>query len=57
MTSFKLGDALFVKHVGSTTIFVRSNISQTSNFSKRNIKIAVRPPKYISVIFYLNIKT
>jgi hypothetical protein len=30
MTSFKLGDAPFVKHVGSTTIFVRSNISQTS---------------------------
>ena len=28
MTSFKLGDALFVKHVGSTTIFVRLNISQ-----------------------------
>jgi hypothetical protein len=27
MTSFKLGDAPFVKHVGSTTIFVRSNIS------------------------------
>jgi hypothetical protein len=26
MTSFKLGDAPFVKHVGSTTIFVRSNM-------------------------------
>jgi hypothetical protein len=41
LTSFKLGDAPFVKHVGSTTIFVRSNISQTSfkavHFSFTNI--------------------
>jgi hypothetical protein len=39
MTSFKLGDAPFVKHVGSTTIFVRSNISQTS-FNNYNCGIS-----------------